>query len=150
MGATGESKRVRLTTVVRAVGTTLNPFDASVATILPSQTLPLGSNNGTGRPFFRRRNLPPRLDLRGNCPALARCHEVFVTHREGRASIRSGHKMTLGQAFWILMLIWFVFGLVWHFGLTPAPWGLAVNSVLLFVLFGLLGWQTFGTPFRRS
>lgn len=57
--------------------------------------------------------------------------------------------MTLGLCYWILMLIWAVFGLVWHFGYTPAAWGFAVNTVLLFVLFLLLGWQVFGPPLRR-
>lgn len=57
--------------------------------------------------------------------------------------------MTLGLCFYILMLIWFVFGLFFHFGYAPAAWGFAVNSVLLFVLFLLLGWQTFGPPLHR-
>jgi hypothetical protein len=57
--------------------------------------------------------------------------------------------MTLGLCYWILMLIWLVFGLVLHFGYAPATWGLAVNSVLLFVLFLLLGWQVFGPPLHR-
>lgn len=57
--------------------------------------------------------------------------------------------MTLGLCYWILMLIWLVFGLVLHFGYAPSTWGLAVNSLLLFVLFLLLGWQVFGPPLRR-
>jgi len=57
--------------------------------------------------------------------------------------------MTLGLAFWILMLIWLVFGLVWHFGYAPASWAVGVNSLLLFVLFVLLGWQVFGAPLHR-
>jgi hypothetical protein len=50
--------------------------------------------------------------------------------------------MTLGLAFWILMLLWLVFGL-W------ATWPnhyLVGGNVLLFVLLLLLGWKTFGAP----
>jgi hypothetical protein len=56
--------------------------------------------------------------------------------------------MSLGLAFWILMLIWLVFGIGWHFGwFGPlAPFGAVL---LLFVLFGLLGWQVFGPPLHR-
>lgn len=53
--------------------------------------------------------------------------------------------MSLGLAFWILMLIWFVFGVAWHFGLVGAygPWG---GTTLLFVLLLLVGWKVFGPP----
>jgi len=53
--------------------------------------------------------------------------------------------MTLGLAFWILMLIWFVFGVVVHIGLA-APYGTLGNMLLLFMLFLLLGWKVFGAP----
>jgi len=56
--------------------------------------------------------------------------------------------MTLGLAFYILMLIWLVFGVVVHSGyLGPSyAWG---GNLLLFILFGLLGWQVFGPPLHR-
>jgi hypothetical protein len=56
--------------------------------------------------------------------------------------------MTLGLAYWVLMLIWLVFGLLVHFNVVS---GYAVlgNSVLLFILFLLLGWQVFGPPLHR-
>ena len=57
--------------------------------------------------------------------------------------------MTLGLVFWILMLIWLVFGLVWNWpGGNPAlaPYGPIGNTILLFVLFLLLGWHAFGPP----
>lgn len=57
--------------------------------------------------------------------------------------------MTLGLCYWILMLIWFVFGLLVHFNVVGGPYGLVGNSVLLFVLFLLLGWQVFGPPLHR-
>lgn len=58
--------------------------------------------------------------------------------------------MTLGLAYWVLMLIWAVFGLALHFGYVGAPYGAFGNNLLLFVLFGLLGWQVFGPPLRRG
>jgi hypothetical protein len=57
--------------------------------------------------------------------------------------------MTLGLCYWILMLIWFVFGLLVHYGMA-AGYGAVANVVLLFVLFVLLGWQVFGPPLRRG
>lgn len=56
--------------------------------------------------------------------------------------------MTLGLAYWILMLIWLVFGVLIHFGYA-GPYGIVGNTVLLFVLFVLLGWQVFGAPLHR-
>lgn len=57
--------------------------------------------------------------------------------------------MTLGLAYWVLMLIWFVFGLLYHFGYLPGPYGSGVNILLLFILFLLLGWQVFGVPLHK-
>jgi hypothetical protein len=55
--------------------------------------------------------------------------------------------MTLGLCYWILMLIWFVFGIFVH--VYPAgPYGLWGGTLLLFVLLLLLGWQVFGPPLR--
>ena len=59
--------------------------------------------------------------------------------------------MTLGLAYWVLMLIWFVFGLIVHFGVGVAgAYGALGNALLLFVLFLILGWQVFGPPLRRG
>jgi hypothetical protein len=52
--------------------------------------------------------------------------------------------MTLGILFWLLMIIWFIFGVVVNRGILAGPyvgWG---NSILLFILFALLGWRVFG------
>jgi hypothetical protein len=56
--------------------------------------------------------------------------------------------MTLGLCYWILMLIWLVFNLSWHFGYA-GTYGPAGSALLLFVLFLLLGWQVFGPPLHR-
>lgn len=55
--------------------------------------------------------------------------------------------MTLGLAYWILMLIWLAFGLLLHFGYVDGLWANG-NVVLLFILFLILGWQVFGPPIR--
>jgi hypothetical protein len=53
--------------------------------------------------------------------------------------------MTLGLAFYVLMLIWFVFGaLVWSG--NAGPYANVGNSLLMFCLFLLLGWRVFGAP----
>jgi hypothetical protein len=57
--------------------------------------------------------------------------------------------MTLGLAFWIIMLVWFVWGIAMHFGYVSGVIGTTANVVLLFILFLLLGWQVFGAPLRR-
>ena len=44
------------------------------------------------------------------------------------------------------MLVWAVFGLLAHFAIVSAGLGATASVVLLFVLFALLGWKTFGPP----
>jgi hypothetical protein len=53
--------------------------------------------------------------------------------------------MTFGLLFWILMILWVIYG----FGYRSSPtafgaWGWAGDWLLLFVLFALLGWRVFG------
>jgi hypothetical protein len=52
--------------------------------------------------------------------------------------------LTFGLIFWILMLLWFLFGIwgVWQ----PQPNWWYGHAVFLFVLFFLLGWKVFGVP----
>jgi len=52
--------------------------------------------------------------------------------------------MTLGLVFWILMLLWLVFGL-WTRWPISNP-GLLGGDLLLFILLLLLGWRAFGAP----
>jgi hypothetical protein len=54
--------------------------------------------------------------------------------------------MSLGLAFYILMLIWLVFGIAWNYGAVPGAYGPWGHSLLLFILLLLLGWQVFGPP----
>lgn len=57
--------------------------------------------------------------------------------------------MTLGLCYWILMLIWLVFGILVHFSFIAGTYTVLGNSALLFILFLLLGWQVFGAPLHR-
>lgn len=53
--------------------------------------------------------------------------------------------MSIGLLFWILMIIWFVFGLMNNWpGTTPRPFATVGNTTLLFLLLFLLGWGVFG------
>lgn len=56
--------------------------------------------------------------------------------------------MTLGLCFWILMLLWLVFGFAWHAG-AMGPYAVWGNSLLLFLLLALLGWQVFGSALHK-
>ena len=52
--------------------------------------------------------------------------------------------MSFGLIFWILMLLWLVFGLWnWYVPNTRWVWG---HGAFLFILFLLLGWRVFGAP----
>lgn len=51
--------------------------------------------------------------------------------------------MTIGLVFWILMLLWLVFGLWTRW---PLAFPAAGGDLLLFVLLLLLGWKVFGAP----
>jgi hypothetical protein len=50
--------------------------------------------------------------------------------------------MPAGMIFWMLMILWAVFGLWW--GISRSPYGQYVGAGLIFVLFFLLGWKVFG------
>jgi hypothetical protein len=54
--------------------------------------------------------------------------------------------MTLGLAFWILMLIWLVGGLYYGIVVAPGNHYLLGGNLLVFLLFLLLGWAQFGAP----
>jgi len=55
--------------------------------------------------------------------------------------------MSIGLIFWIIMLIWLLFALAWNFNWAGvSPYVSLGNSLLLFVLFLLIGWRVFGPP----
>jgi hypothetical protein len=57
--------------------------------------------------------------------------------------------MTLALAYWVIMLVWLVFGLLIHFAVIGGMLIVGASTVLLFILFLLLGWQVFGPPLHR-
>jgi hypothetical protein len=57
--------------------------------------------------------------------------------------------MSIGLVFWILMLLWLVFGLWQNWpGIAGGQWQPIGGSLLLFILLLLLGWHAFGPPIR--
>jgi hypothetical protein len=57
--------------------------------------------------------------------------------------------MSIGLVFWILMLLWLVLGLWSNWpGIADRQFAPLGNSVLLFILLLLLGWDAFGPPIR--
>jgi Flp pilus assembly protein protease CpaA len=55
--------------------------------------------------------------------------------------------MTIGFIFWLLMLLWLVFGAWTHWSAaTPPNWPVLGGSLFAFILFFLLGWKVFGWP----
>jgi len=52
--------------------------------------------------------------------------------------------MSIGLAFWILMLLWLVLG-AWH---SWPNYPLVGWNIMLFVLLVLLGWHAFGAPIK--
>ncbi len=53
--------------------------------------------------------------------------------------------MTIGFLFWLLMILWLVFGLWGRWPNSGAPPFVMIGgSVLEFILFFLVGWKVFG------
>lgn len=90
-------------------------------------------------------------DMSGETTGLSYYWEIITDQGVAQRHSREGGReiMTLGLCFYILLLIWAVFGLFVHFG-PASPYGFIGNSILLFVLFLLLGWQVFGPPLHRG
>jgi hypothetical protein len=57
--------------------------------------------------------------------------------------------MKIGLLFWILMLIWLLFGAWTNWpGMQTGVYGPFGGTVLLFILIGILGWKLFGPPLQ--
>lgn len=56
--------------------------------------------------------------------------------------------MSFSLCYWILMLIWLIFGLWSNWPATSASVRPLGGTALLFILLVLLGWQVFGPPIR--
>jgi hypothetical protein len=58
--------------------------------------------------------------------------------------------MTLQVLFWVLMIIWLVFGLWREYTPgQPYPFVRGAGNLLVFVLLAILGWAQFGAPVHR-
>lgn len=58
--------------------------------------------------------------------------------------------LSLGLAFWIIVLIWVVFGAISSFNPgTFGPYGIYGHPLIVFVLLCLLGWQVFGPALHK-
>ncbi len=57
--------------------------------------------------------------------------------------------MPLAILFWVLMIIWLVFG-AWVNYAPGQPFGFRAfgGSLLMFILLAILGWATFGAPVK--
>jgi hypothetical protein len=51
--------------------------------------------------------------------------------------------MTIGFIFWLLMILWLVFGVLSHNN-PASPYFSRISDGFLFVLLFLLGWKVFG------
>ncbi len=55
--------------------------------------------------------------------------------------------MTIGFLFWLLMILWFLFGLYWNRSdIAGGNYGWFGGNLLLFILLFLVGWRVFGFP----
>jgi hypothetical protein len=57
--------------------------------------------------------------------------------------------MSIAFLFWLLMILWLVFGLYWNRAdLRGGNYGLAGGNLMLFIVLFLLGWKVFGFPIQ--
>lgn len=64
-------------------------------------------------------------------------------------SLKENDIMAIGVFFWLLMILWLVFGMYLNrTDLREGNYGIAGGNLLLFVLLFLLGWRSFGFPIQ--
>ena len=57
--------------------------------------------------------------------------------------------MSIGFLFWLLMILWLLFGFYWNRAdFQAGNYGIFGSNLLLFVLLFLLGWKAFGFPIQ--
>ena len=53
--------------------------------------------------------------------------------------------MPIGMLFWMLMILWLLFGLYWNrTEIQGGNYGILGGNLMLFILLFLLGWRVFG------
>jgi hypothetical protein len=53
--------------------------------------------------------------------------------------------MPIGILFWLILILWFLFGLYWNWPREGgAPVGFLGSQIMFLILFGLIGWKLFG------
>lgn len=57
--------------------------------------------------------------------------------------------MSIALLFWILMILWFLFGIWSSWPLSASNGKTVAGNLLLFVVIALLGWQVFGPALHR-
>ena len=57
--------------------------------------------------------------------------------------------MSLGFIFWLIMLLWVIFGIAPTWPADRAGWRPFGGSLMLFVLLFVIGWRVFGWPIQN-
>lgn len=53
--------------------------------------------------------------------------------------------MPIGILYWMLMILWFIFGLYWNRAdLSGGNYGVMGGNLMLFILLFIIGWKMFG------
>ncbi len=53
--------------------------------------------------------------------------------------------MPIGILYWMILIIWFLFGLYWNGDdIRAGKWGMMGGNLVLFILLALIGWRLFG------
>lgn len=64
--------------------------------------------------------------------------------------LAGGGQLSIGLLFWLLMILWLIFGLVWGYPADPANrWRHGGGHILLWVVLFLIGWEVFGWPIGK-
>lgn len=53
--------------------------------------------------------------------------------------------MPIGILFWVLMVVWLLFGFYWHRSdFSHGSYGIVGGNLMLFILLAIIGWKVFG------
>lgn len=57
--------------------------------------------------------------------------------------------MSISLLFWVIMIIWFLFGIWQSWPITGTNGRTVGGHIVLFILLALLGWQVFGAAIHK-